>query len=102
MRVANFDQATGPVEDRIRFSALILDIVGTMGGVERQPGIAATKSAVSGVGPGHRRARAIATKGLRPIGDGLRVLEKFERNMGLWQAQLLALIEDNVAAQAHQ
>ena len=53
-------------------------------------------------GPRHGRARAIPSEGLRPIGNGFRVLQTLKRHVGLRKPQLLALIDKGVAAQAHQ
>ena len=52
--------------------------------------------------PDHRRAAAVAALEFRPEADAVGILQVLEGEVGLAEAQLLALIEADRAAQRHQ
>ena len=72
-------------------------------GIDRQPGLDGGEAGVGLIRmPGHGRTGAVAAQGLGPVGDGLGIDQPLERHLGLGQAQLLALIDEDIAAQADQ
>ena len=74
-----------------------------MGLPYRQPGLGVGETEPGGrAGPGHGRAGAVARQGQRPVGDRLGILQILERDIDLRQAQFLAIIKEDIAAQAGQ
>ena len=70
--------------------------------IDRQPGFDGRKA---GLGlfclPGQGRAGTIPAEGPRPVGDGLRIDEPLERNIGLGQGEFLALIDEDIPPHGH-
>ena len=94
------DQTARQIEDRGRVLFLSFDRKGQVRRAHGQPGLDLGETAIGGLRrPGHGRARAVATQGLRPVGDGFRILKPVERHLGLGQTQFLALIDKDIAAQ---
>ena len=82
-----------------------LDVDGqsVVAGIERKPGLGRGKAGVGrppvqGIGV-RAPSRPSVT---RPVDERFRILKPLERNVGLRKAELLALIEEGVAAKRHQ
>ena len=70
-------------------------------GRHRQPRLARDEAGIRAVAvvPRHRRAAAVAALELRPERDAVGILQLLERQLGFGQAEFLALIEADRAAQ---
>jgi len=99
--IAQRQHLTGPVQQGCLIGLLPVDRARAMRFADRQPGLCSGKAHIGGVGnPGHRRAGAVARQGQRPVGDGFGVFEILKGDVDLRQAQFLAIIEEDIAAQA--
>ena len=103
MRLAQGDQATGCVQHGGGIRLLTIHRQREVARIDGQPGLAGGEAGLGRVGPPrHRRAGPVAAQRLRPVGDRLGVLEPFERHLRLGQAQFFAVVDEDVAAQAHE
>ena len=97
---AQREQPACEPEGRRRILLLQVHRAHPVRGIERQPGGAVRKSCVRRrCLPRHRRAAAVAALAQRPVGLAERVLQVLERDLALRQAEFLALVEEDRAAQ---
>ena len=103
-RFSNCNQLARHFQARARIGGLSVHCQRAMGRVHRQPGLFGCGKSCRGrlPRPGKRGARAIASERVGPVGNGLRILQRFEWDIGLGQAQFLALVDEGIAPQAEQ
>ncbi len=96
-------QRAGVLQHRIGLRFLHIDRKRSMRGVHGQPRSRRTESCVRRrLPPRHGRSAAIAAGVQGPVGQAKRVLQVFEGQRALRQAQLLPLVDEERAAQGHQ